>query len=195
MLNIYDYMKIGDVLKTAEKYNVKNIMEHEIKVENFAVRIYDVMNKNSYLRGTFGSLLSCSAILHDVGCFINKTNHQRHTKYIILQEENFKNVPWELRHCLSIVAGSHRKDLDCDIGLYEGARKRKLLELIAILRVSDALDHTHKLNTSIENIDLKEKCLYIDMRGNNLEKIFLKLNDKSDLFEKIFSVKVRAREV
>ena len=90
MINIYNYVKIDDVLKTAEKYNVRNIMDHEIKVEGFAGQIYDVLDKDFYLTRDCRDLLSCSAILHDVGCFINKSRHQWHTKYIILQEENFQ---------------------------------------------------------------------------------------------------------
>ncbi|KAA8669790.1 HD domain-containing protein [Clostridium sp. HV4-5-A1G] len=196
MLDIYDYVKINDVFKTAEKYNVRNILDHEIKVENFAGQIYDELNKKSYLIGSYyRNLLSCSAILHDVGCFINKSNHQRHTKYIILQEENFQAVPWELKHCLSIIAGSHGKNVDCDIQLYDIMKKKELLKLIAILRVSDALDHTHRLNTALEEINLEDNYLYIHVKSDNIGKIFLKLNNKSVLFEEMFSIKVRLKKV
>lgn len=193
MINIYNYVKIDDVLKTAEKYNVRNIMDHEIKVEGFARQIYDVLDKDFYLTRDCRDLLSCSAILHDVGCFINKSRHQWHTKYIILQEENFQNVPWQLRRCLAVIAGSHGKNVDCDIELYDEMKKKQLLKLIAVLRIADALDHTHKLNTSIENMNLADKCLYIDIKSDNVGKIFLRLNNKSSLFEKMFSMKVSLR--
>ncbi|MEY7999207.1 hypothetical protein AB8U03_03165 [Clostridium sp. Mt-5] len=193
MLNIYDYLKINDIFKIAEKYNVRDIISHEAKVKSFAGRIYDVLNEEHHLMRSHRNLLSCSAILHDIGCFINKSSHQCHTKYIILQEKNFQIVPYKLKQSLSVVAGSHGKMMDGDIDLYDMVEKKELLKLIAILRISDALDHTHKLNTCVENISLEDSCLNIYIKSNNFRKIFLKVNDKSLLFEEMFSMKVRLK--
>ena len=86
--------------------------------------------------------------LHDIGYFVDSKMHHKHTKNIILNDEIFNNLPKELRLMLAIVSSGHRKSIPNEINFFNIEVKKKLLNLIALLRVADVLDHKSILGLS-----------------------------------------------
>ena len=91
--------------------------------------------------------------------------HHIHTKYIILNDKIFNNLPKDLRLMLAIVSSGHRKSIANEINFYNIELQRSLLKLIALLRVADVLDNKSILGLSLEKNDQK-----INNINNTFEK-------------------------
>lgn len=115
-----------------------------------------------------------SALLHDIGYFIHKEKHHEHIKYIILKEPILDKLPYETRFFLAAVASSHEKSIDKAIELCPNQLKLRLLKLVALPRIADALHHTHNLNISLEGIKVKDETLKIKIAGQGSEFILKK---------------------
>lgn len=191
MIDICDYFSFQSAIYAAEKYNVDKLIDHEVKVASFAAAIFDETKVFHRLSDSYRNLLCCSALIHDSGWFLSKTKHHRHTRYIILYDSKFNNIPDYLRSYLAIVASSHRKTIDKNIKLYSETVRYKLKVLISILRISDSLDHTHILNNTLENIKLDKKYLTFYISSNDFQKTLVKFNLKNQLFNNIFKIRAK----
>ncbi|MBZ9685437.1 HD domain-containing protein [Clostridium estertheticum] len=190
MLNITNYLNEEELRKVVDKYNVFDIKAHEVKVSSYALRLLDSLNPYYEFKDEERNLLRYSALLHDIGYFINKQNHQNHTKYIILKEPLLDNVPSGLRDNLAFIASSHGKFIDDAVDYYPHAEKVALLKLISLLRIADALDHSHKLNVLLETVEMKNHTLNIQIRGEDCDIILKKIKKKSYLFSKIYNIPI-----
>lgn len=190
MLNIATYLSERELLKVLDKYNVFDIATHGKKVSNCALRLFDSMNPSYEFKDEERNLLHYSALLHDIGYFINKENHHQHTKYIILKEPLLDNVPSNLRYDLALITSSHGKSIDDSLDFYPSKKKIIALKLISLLRIADALDHKHNLNVSLEKVELKNNALNIYIKGDASKIILKKLEKKSSLFSKIYNIPI-----
>ncbi|KZL90351.1 HD domain-containing protein [Clostridium magnum] len=193
MLNVHSYLSENEVLKIIEKYNVHNILLHEKKVASYAVELFDFINQDYKFSTEDRDFLKYSALLHDIGYFIHKEKHHKHTKYIILKEPILNKLPAETRVLLAAAASSHGKSIDKSIELCSNELKVKLLKLIALLRMADALDHTHNLNVSLEGIKVKNETFKIKISGQGSQYVLKKLKKKSDLFSKVYGMPVSVK--
>lgn len=190
MLNIKNYLNERELLKILEKYNVFDIATHGKKVSNCALRLFDSLNPYYELKDEERNLLHYSALLHDIGYFINKENHHEHTKYIILKEPLLDNVPSNLRDNLAFIASGHGKSIDGALDFYPAKEKVTVLKLISLLRIADALDHTHNLQVSLEKVEMKNDTLNILIKGEASNIILKKFQKKSYLFSKIYNIPI-----
>jgi len=190
MLNISNYLNYEELLKVLDKYNVYDIDAHAKKVANCALRLLDSLSPHYEFNNEEKNLLHYSAILHDIGYFINKENHHQHTKYIILREPLLDIVPKDLRDSLSIIASGHGKYIDNSIYLYSYKDKVNVLKLISLLRIADALDHKHNLNVSLESVEIKNNTLKIQIMGEASSLILKKIKKRSSLFSEIYNMPI-----
>ena len=190
MLDITNYINEVELYKVLDKYNVFDISAHEKKVSSYALRLLDTLNPYYKFKNEERNLLYYSAILHDIGYFINKDNHQKHTKYIILKEPLLNNIPDILRNNLALIASSHGKSIDNIIDCYPSKEKIDSLKLISLLRIADALDHKHNLHVSLEKIELSSSSLNIQIKGESSYLILKKLKKRSPLFSKIYNIPI-----
>ncbi|MCH5138824.1 HD domain-containing protein [Clostridiaceae bacterium UIB06] len=191
MINIHSYLSENEVLEIIEKYNVHNIVSHEKKVAFYAVALLDFLEQDYGFSMEDRVFLKYSAFLHDIGYFIQKEKHHKHTKYIILKEPILDKLPDETRFLLAAVASSHGSYIDKSIEFYPN--KLKLLKLIALLRIADGLDHTHNLNISLEGIKVKNETFKIKIAGQGSEYILKKLKKKSSLFSEVYGMDVAVK--
>lgn len=191
MLDIYNYLSFQSAIYVAEKYNADKTMDHEIKIASFAMAVFDKTKHIHNLTDSYKNLLCCSSLLHDIGCFISKNKHHKHTRYIILTDSEFDVIPDDLRHYLSIISSSHRKSIDKSIKLYNENIQDKLKILISILRISDALDHKHKFNNVLNSISVTDQNLIFYIKSNDFQRTLVRFNIKNQLFNKIFKIQAR----
>lgn len=190
MLNITNYLNDVELFKILDKYNVFDIATHGKKVSSCALRLFDSLNFNYEFKDEERNLLHYSAILHDIGYYINKENHHQHTKYIILKEPLLDIVPSVLRDSLALIASGHGKYIDNSIHLYSYKEKVTVLKLISMLRIADSLDHKHNLNVSLEKVEMKNNILKIQIKGEASNIILKKFKNKSSLFSKIYNIPI-----
>lgn len=190
MLNIANYLTCEQLFKVIDKYNLFDIKAHEKKVSNCALRIYDSINPFNELKVEERNLLYYSSVLHDIGYFINRENHHQHTRYIILKEPLFDNIPKNLRNSLAIIASGHGKYIDDCIYSYSYKEKVTLLKLISLLKIADSIDHKHNLHVSLEKVEMKNGILIIKIKGEYCALIIKKIKKKSSLFTGIYHIPV-----
>lgn len=192
MLNIKDYLNQEDIFSVMDKYNVFNIKLHEKKVTYYTMNLFDLMKDKYNLSTEERNILEYSALLHDIGYFINREKHYKHTNYIILKEPLFNKLPEEILLLLAIISSSHGKWLNKNIYLY--SNKLGILKLISLLRIGDALDYTHNLNIHLNNMKIKKNGnLSIKVTGFGSKYIVEKVKKKSDLFFNAYGIKVRIK--
>jgi exopolyphosphatase/pppGpp-phosphohydrolase len=191
MLDICKYFSFKSALCLGEKYDVNGSANHEIRVGSFAAAIFDETMGLHKLSEMYRNILCCSALIHDIGYFVSKAKHHKHTRYIILNDSMLDAVPNSLRRSMAIIASSHRRNIDKGIKHYDRDERKKLKMLISILRISDALDSPHKKYTILDKIVLDKKHLTFYIDSSEFQKTLIKFNTKSKLFNDIFNIETR----
>lgn len=187
--NIENYLSREALFHICSHYSVNNISEHEIRVGNFSMQLFDTLLPASQLNINLRSLLYYSALLHDIGYFVQKRGHHEHSKELILKDERFNKIPIELRFILGIMVRSHGKLLDHHIFFYPKDIQTLVIRLISILRIADALDHKHNLGIDVDTV-LKDNELNLKLKGSNYEPIEKRLEKKAKLFKEVFPISI-----
>lgn len=190
MQNIRDYLTEEEVINILNKYTYGENRIHSKKVANFSLILFNALLAPLKLLKEYEDLLKYSALLHDIGYFIDKKKHHKHTKYIILKDLNFNALPEDLRKVLALITCSHRKSIDEDIIFYPLEEQNEIIKLISILRIADALDHSHKFNISLEKASVSGDTLTLTLKGLEAELILNRVNRKSKLFTDNFNLQV-----
>jgi exopolyphosphatase/guanosine-5'-triphosphate,3'-diphosphate pyrophosphatase len=149
-------------------------------------------------------LLWSAAMLHDVGTFIGRKGHHKHSYYLIKNAGLWGHSEEEVE-LIALIARYHRGSRPKDshpefVGLPNDSR-RLIYDLAAMLRLAEALDRSHKqivkgvklhfANFAKGKDSTKEIKLELECKGNaNVEAEQWALQEKKSLFEEQFQVKL-----
>ncbi|MGH7683813.1 MAG: HD domain-containing protein, partial [Vulcanimicrobiaceae bacterium] len=139
-----------DALRTRRRESVASLARryqsgglHERSVARIALSVFDDLTPYVRVLPSDRELLHAAALLHDVGKFVNRSAHHKHSAYLI---RNSAIDGWSDREkeLLATIVRYHRKALPKPThaewtGLDEEERERTAL-LAGILRVADGLD-------------------------------------------------------
>ncbi len=192
-MHIQDYLKYEDVCSVLRKYITFRNHSHEKKVSEYAERIVASIGTVFTFSGGERDMLQYSAYLHDIGYFIDKKGHHKHTRYIILNDPAFDSLPVNLRSMLALVSGGHRKSIGKSISEHTPGEQTTILKLASILRLADALDHTHDAEICIEEMHLSEDRFMISLGGRDAVKVSDRIEEKADLFRENFNMEVQVK--
>ncbi len=180
----------------AQKYECDE--KHGEHVAKLATRLFDELQNEHGLRPQERLLLCITAMLHEVGEFISNRAHHKHSYYLISNSEIFGLSPEDIS-IVALVARYHRRSVPRSthpeyMALSRNQRMR-INKLAAILRVADALDKGHRQEVrefQVEKDD-QEFVLYVEgVTDLRLER--RALEEKGNLFEDIYGMKVRLEE-
>src|SRR5215813_2975145 len=184
------------VLESARRLGKKYFYDekHANTVAKLAVQIFDQTQLVHELDGEARLILEVAALLHDVGHYVNVSNHHKHTFYLI-QSSPLIGLTQLQMDMVANVARYHRKSAPkTQHKPYEDlAPKHRLVisKLAAILRLADALDHEHASTVETVQVDYKRPRFMFRLKGKGdmlLEK--WALVNKRDLFESVFEASV-----
>ncbi|MCL4512990.1 MAG: Ppx/GppA family phosphatase [Candidatus Eremiobacteraeota bacterium] len=171
---------------------------HAKAVANLSLQIFDFVNEENHFNDEARLILEVSALLHDIGHFINSTGHHKHG-YYILNASPIIGLSAPQRAIAANVIRYHRKSSPTT--RHEGYRslplKDQLLvaKLAAILRIAEALDTEHAEKVKELKLEHKKPYLTIEIQGNGdllLEKwAILK---RAALFEEVYGVKIAIQD-
>lgn len=195
-------------------------VEHAEQVARLAGEIFlktrTVLHRHSE---EVGHLLWSAAMLHDVGMFVGRNGHHKHSYYLIKNGGLLGHSEEEVALIASIARyhrGSEPKDSHEAFSAIEPQYRKTVSEMSGILRLAEALDRSHRQVVQRVEFDfdenLKERAtresegreskesgregkdslnLLIYIRaGENWEPETWALKEKKTLFEKCFGVRL-----
>jgi len=155
--------------------------------------LFKGLSKKLEISPLFKNYLLASAVLHDSGYSISPTDHEKHGYYIARNA----NIPgleaWEHEFIASLcLYHKGNKPKPADVAFSSERKKYKaFMGLLGILRVADALDHSHRGILTLNKIRLSRKTLelFISQKGPAHMEL-LKFEQKKALLEKIIKKKI-----
>ncbi|MDA3846053.1 MAG: HD domain-containing protein [Vallitaleaceae bacterium] len=184
----------GDIITNAKVIAVKFGIDvgHAYAVDAYCTSIFDRTKEIHGLADKERLLLRLAAILHDCGRFINFENHHMHGFYLIKSLEIFGLSENDME-IISHVAKYHSfllpSSQDEEFMKLPEHNRVVIAKLVAILRISDALDRGHKQKIEIISVKLKNKELII--KGQTKEYVNLEewsFRKKSQFFQTVFGI-------
>jgi exopolyphosphatase/guanosine-5'-triphosphate,3'-diphosphate pyrophosphatase len=164
---------------------------HGVQVARLALSLFEQLQGVHGMDNANRRLLLAAAILHDIGGFISRKGHHKHSFYLISRSELPGLSPTEML-IVANIARYHRKNIPRpahpEFMRLSEANRDKTTRLAAILRIADALDRAHL--QSVEGVQAvagsKGVKLKLDCRGDCLLERWA-LSQKKGLFERVFS--------
>ena len=175
----------------ARKYHAD--MNHAGDVEEKAVILFDALKKTHGMKEKEKQLLQLAAKLHDIGKFMNLNKHYIHSYNAIkaseilgLSEEDLEIVANVARyHSSHVPQQSHPN--------YWNMRTRDRVvtaKLVAIIRIADALDRSHRQKIKQLRVQLKGQEMIL--RGESEIDTLLEewtFDVKSEFFQEVFGIR------
>ncbi len=187
---------IAAALQLGRKYSFDE--QHGLTVARFAIDLFDQTRSIHNLALEHRLLLEVAALLHDIGSFVNLSEHHKHT-YYILTNSPVVGLGLPQMQIVANAARYHRKSfpkVQHDGYRVLSSRDRVVVtKLAALLRMADALDNEHASKVSGIHVDFRKPRLMLTLQGEGdllLEK--WALVKKAELFEETFSVELVVEE-
>jgi exopolyphosphatase/guanosine-5'-triphosphate,3'-diphosphate pyrophosphatase len=163
---------------------------HGLHVSRIALSLFDQLQELHGLAETDRLLLLAAAILHDIGTFVSRKGHHKHSLYLVSRSELPGLSPMEMLMVANI-GRYHRKNIPRNrhpefMRLSETDRERTRA-LSAILRVADALDRAHLQHVETVGVEVGKREVSLRLRGEGdllLER--WALSRKKNLFQRTF---------
>jgi exopolyphosphatase/guanosine-5'-triphosphate,3'-diphosphate pyrophosphatase len=163
---------------------------HGLQVARLALSLFDQLPELHGLGGGDRRLLLAAAILHDIGAFISRKGHHKHSLYLLSRSELPGLSPNEML-MVANAARYHRKSLPAGrhtefMRLSEKDQDRTT-RLAALLRTADALDRGHLQHVDGVEAERDGDTVTLSLAGEGdflLER--WALARKKNLFEKTF---------
>jgi exopolyphosphatase/guanosine-5'-triphosphate,3'-diphosphate pyrophosphatase len=186
--NITFHLK--DLYTKAERFKSGPEDESHLKqTVELAETLFDRLKGLHKLNVKWRPYLTAASILHDVGEAISRSNHGRHSYYIVKNADIPSMEKWETEFvaqlCLWHQDGKvETKDLPFGP---DKERKQAFMKLLAILRVADALDRSHKRLLKIRDVKIERKSVRVLITSRNgIDLELLRMEQKKALFEQLF---------
>jgi exopolyphosphatase/guanosine-5'-triphosphate,3'-diphosphate pyrophosphatase len=151
-----------------------------------------------------GHLLWSAAMLHDIGTFVGRNGHHKHSYYVIRNGGLLGHSEEEVL-LIALIARYHRGSLPKEahegLNLLPLDQRELVADMAAILRIAEALDRAH--TQVVERVEMDflqagkgrgerpELVLHLSLReGENCNPEMWALQEKKALFEERFQVKL-----
>lgn len=179
----------------ARRYN--SYEPHLKALEKLSVQIFDSTKKYHSMGKRERLLMRVVCILHDCGKYISLSNTSECT-YTIIKQSEILGLTHKEREIVAVVAALNRRDLLSYSELADRFTQEEywvMVQLLAILKVANAMDRSHKQKFKNVQMSVKDKKLDILIEANSsisLEKGLFK--EKADFFEEVFAIRPVIRE-
>ncbi|MFN0158637.1 MAG: HD domain-containing protein [Bacteroidota bacterium] len=187
---------MSSALQLGRKYAFDE--QHGTTTAKFAAKIFDESRMLHNLSLEYRLLLEVSALLHDIGQFINITDHHKHTLYLLTATPVIGLTQPQMA-IVANVARYHRKSYpkpQHEAFAVLSSKDRVIVsKLAAMVRIADAMDNEHASKVSDFAVELKKPKFILRLQGEGdmlLEK--WALAKKFAMFEEVFSVKCSIEE-
>ncbi|MEX0820848.1 MAG: Ppx/GppA phosphatase family protein [Rhodothermales bacterium] len=169
--------------------------KHVQHVTAIALQLFDACRPLHKLGSHPRELLEFASLLHDIGYYISRSSHHKHSLYLIKQADWTGFHPYEV-DVMAHVARYHRrstpKDRHSAYRKLPEESKRLVNQLGSFLRLANGLDRSHIQNVERLNAKLTDDELHIHIMTKSDPQLEVWGGKRSsDLFKKTFDVDVR----
>ena len=173
---------------------------HAEHVRELCVLLYDQLQPVHHLPAQSRVLLEAGALLHDIGHRVSHRGHHKHGEYLAMNGD-IPGLDGRDRAVVAALVRYHNRKSDpaghhAAYSSLSSADRRITRRLAAVLRVAEALDHSHRQRVTRVRVSFQRGAvgLQVQARGDATED----LRDaarSADLFEKEFHVRLHFRQV
>ena len=188
---------VRSALSIAAKYQTD--IAHVKHVQRLCMEVFDTLASEHKLGPRHRFLLTVSALLHDIGLFVNTQNHHKHSQYLIENCELFGLNRSDLG-IVALIARYHRRTAPrlAHAAFAQLCREDRTIvsKLAAILRVADAMDHSHSQRIARTSYAIDDNRFVISVSGIDdvsIEQVALK--NKGPMFEDVFGMQPMVRSM
>ncbi len=190
---------VADVLA----HSLDNIMKryeinrgHSTHVTLLSLKLFDNLKIFHGFTDAYRKLIKASALLHDIGMYIEYYNHHKHGFYLTMNSRLCGLTNTEIISCAYLV-GMHRNEklkveLEQYAGIVDRREFRRLNDLALFLGISEKLDRSE--SGTIEDIDVKIEGNAVLIKLYSKEKPTLEMAAASEYINKFkasFGVELR----
>jgi exopolyphosphatase/guanosine-5'-triphosphate,3'-diphosphate pyrophosphatase len=168
--------------------------KHVQHVTAMALQLFDACRPLHNLEATQRTFLEYASLLHDIGYYISRSSHHKHSLYLIRQADWHGFQPEEI-DIMANVARYHRRSMPKDehAAFSRLSEENQLLvrQLASFLRLANGLDRSHYQNVISLRADIDEKAMniLIETKGDPQLEIW-SARRASDLFVDTFQREV-----
>jgi len=171
--------------------------EHAVHVAGLSRTLFRQLQDEHELDERYELLLYVAALLHEIGQFVSTSAYHKHSMYLIYNSELFGLSRNELL-LVALVARYHRraspKPNHEGFATLDREQRIAVSKMAAILRLADALDHSH--SGRVEDVHCRREKSRLIVTAANVDDLSLEqlaLQQKGSLFEEIFGLEVLLR--
>jgi len=171
--------------------------KHAQHVAEMSLALFDALADVHQLAATRRKLLRAAAILHNIAFASDPARHHTAGRDMILAE-SLRGYSAEERNMLACTTRFHRKKVaPKKEPVYQAlprARQKETLALAALLRVGDALDYSGTQSSRILSFERRDGAVTVIVEGANAPEEAARANVKADLWNKIFTTRLRVAD-
>ncbi|MBP0027125.1 Ppx/GppA phosphatase family protein [Roseofilum sp. Guam] len=200
-LEYQSQVRYRSVLKVAQKYQVN--LESSQRMANFAVHLFDcTQGILHYWGNSERELLYVATILHNCGVYVSHAAHHKHSYYLIRHGELLGYTENEVE-IIANIARYHRKSApkkkhENYTNLMHKSDRQLVSQVSPFLRLAVALDRRQigAVESFSSHYNPSTKEFYLKLQpadiNDNCELELWSINDKKEVFESEYGIKVRA---
>jgi exopolyphosphatase/guanosine-5'-triphosphate,3'-diphosphate pyrophosphatase len=172
---------------------------HAEHVRELSVLLFDQLQPVHHLPAQSRVLLEAGALMHDTGHMISHRGHHKHGEYLVLNGD-IPGLEARDRAIVAALVRYHNRKSEpaghhVAYSTLNNSDKRIARRLAAILRIAEALDHSHRQRLMQVRAAFQQGAvaLQVSARGDAAGDL-LDANRSAELFEKEFHVRLYFRQ-
>jgi len=172
-----------------DKYKMDR--EHSQHVAALAVQLFDIFADLHRLPPETRDLLKAAAMLHDIGKFIDYSQHHKHAMYL-LSNMNLPGYNNDEREIIAHTARYHRKSnpkaSHLEYQKLSGRKQEIILKLSVLLRLADSFDRSYSSSITglkAEKLNGSTWQISFDSNADSQMEVWA-FSRKKEFFEKVF---------
>ncbi len=173
--------------------------QHAEHVRELSIQLFDQLQAVHHMPAHSRVLLEAGALLHDTGHMISHRGHHKHGEYLALNGDIPGLEGRDRAVAAALVRYHNRKSEPAGHHMayssLNNADKRVTRRLAAILRIAEALDHSHRQRVMKIRASFQRGAVGLQVRARGDAGEDLRdANRSAELFEKEFHVKLYFRQ-
>jgi exopolyphosphatase/guanosine-5'-triphosphate,3'-diphosphate pyrophosphatase len=163
--------------------------KHAEQTARLSLLMFDALKDTYKLAESDRELLEYAAMLHDIGYHVSFDKHHKHAFYLITNTE-MNGFSAEDVQIMAWTARYHRRSVPKkggDFGLLPGQWQKRICQMAAMLRLADALDHSHFALVTNLKTQIDRKTIKIAVTTDSeIEWEVYEAKQRKEFFEKTF---------